>query len=153
MHAFVCTDLVHAFASPDKNCLFVKSRNLRLALPVMHLPYSSLIFLWRGLQNYQPTRHFKRYQKRVNAVLNASFLLSTCFITFLVRLTKVEFSTLFYIKSMWVGAVLIISLVLSGFCIILRVFACFCVKNRKWSILQWILRVRFSHLPSRSIYY
>ena len=51
---------------------------------------------------------------------------------------------------MWVGAVLIISLVLSGFCIILRVF---CVKNRKWSILQWILCVWISHLPSHYIYY
>ena len=79
MHAFVCTDLAHAFASPDKNCLFVKSRNLRLALPVMHLPHSSLIFLWRGLQNFQSTRHFKGQQKRVNCCFKCIVLVEYSF--------------------------------------------------------------------------
>ena len=86
MHAFVCTDLAHAFASPDKNCLFVKSRNLRLALPVMHLPYSSLIFSLKGaLKFFVVNSAFIRFIKSKGnkkdsiAVLNASFLLSTYF--------------------------------------------------------------------------
>ena len=94
MHAFVCTNLAHAFASPDKNCLFVKSRNLRLALPVMHLPYSSLIFSLKGALKFVVNSAFIRFIKSKGnkkdsiAVLNASFSLSTYFIILGAKLTK-----------------------------------------------------------------
>ena len=84
---------------------FVKSRNLRLALPVMHLPYSSLIFSLKGaLKFFVVNSAFIRFIKSKGnkkdsiAVLNASFLLSTYFIILWTRLTKSWLFPLCYIK-------------------------------------------------------
>ena len=70
-----------------KIVFLLKGKNLKLALPVMHLPYSSLIFSLKGaLKFFVVNSAFIRFIKSKGnkkdsiAVLNASFLLSTYFI-------------------------------------------------------------------------
>ena len=101
-----------------QNCLFVKKQNLKLALPVMHLPYSSLIFSWKGALKFVVNSAFIRFIKSKGnkkdsiAVLNASFLLSTYFVILWTRLTKVDFFPSSTSSLLWVGALWSISLVL-----------------------------------------
>ena len=65
---------------------FVKSRNLRLALPVMHLPYSSLIFSLKGASKF--VVNSKGNKKDLIAVWMHFSLLSTYSTILWTRLTK-----------------------------------------------------------------
>ena len=83
---------------------FVKSRNLRLALPVMHLPYSSLIFSLKGALKFcrqlsiYSFYQVKGQQKRLNCCFKCIFLVEYLFYYSLSETDKKLTFSLFYIE-------------------------------------------------------